>query len=458
MASRPRVLVVGLGPAGPELIDRATSEALMAERPRFLRTHRHPAAAEFAAVPSFDEVYERADTLAEVYTEIVERLVAAARANGEIVYAVPGSPLIAERTVELLRADTRVELELWPALSFLDLAWNRIGVDPLASGVRLVDGQRFAVDAAGERGPLLVAQCDSPVVLSDIKLALDASRDAALDPAATITVLQRLGTPDEHVDQVPWRALDRDVVPDHLTTLWIPELDAPIAREVERFTELVATLRRECPWDREQTHRSLMRHLVEETYEVLDAIEHVDPDTGTGYEHLEEELGDLLFQVVFHATLAAEAGQFTLADVATTVHDKLYRRHPHVFGDVDVGGADDVVRNWEQIKKEEKGRESVFEGIPSALPALLLASKIQRKADTLADLGVEIPPSPSFDVLEESIHELPDAESVGELLFALTRLAHQAGVDPEQALRAYTRRYRETVSGLERGGGRSPDV
>ncbi len=237
--------------------------------------------------------------------------------HGEVVYAVPGSPLVAERTVELLRADARVDLEVHPSLSFLDLAWNQLGVDPLASGVRLVDGQRFAIEAVGERGPLLVAQCDSRSVLSDIKLVLDGSDEVVLDPTATITVLQRLGTPDERVVEVAWVDLDRDIEPDHLTTLWIPTLDAPIAREVARFADLVATLRRECPWDREQTHQSLMRHFVEETYEVLDAIEHVDPEAGAGYEHLEEELGDLLFQVVFHATLAAEAGQFTLADVAT---------------------------------------------------------------------------------------------------------------------------------------------
>ena len=152
---------------------------------------------------------------------------------------------------------------------------------------------------------------------------------------------------------------------------------------MQRFVELVATLRRECPWDAEQTHESLRRHLLEESYEVLEAIDGLDVEAGTGFEHLEEELGDLLFQVVFHATLATEEGRFTLADVATTVHDKLRSRHPHVFGDVEVDGADDVVANWEQIKKAEKGRDSVFDGIPAALPALLFALKVQKKAATL---------------------------------------------------------------------------
>ncbi len=451
MASRPRVVVVGLGPAGPELIDRATVEAVDAIPRRFVRTRRHPAASVVPDATSFDSVYESADTLDAVYESIVDELAAAASEFGEVLYAVPGSPLVAERTVELLRADERVTVDVRPALSFLDLVWNRLAIDPLAAGVRLVDGRRFAVEAAGERGPLLVAQCDNRLVLSDVKLALDAGTDASLAPDATVTVLQRLGTDNEQVQTVPWTALDRDVEPDHLTTLWIPELAAPVAREVERFADLVATLRRECPWDREQTHQSLMRHLVEETYEVLDAIERVDPAEGSGYDHLEEELGDLLFQVVFHATLAAEAGQFTLADVAASIHDKLYARHPHVFGDVAVQGSGDVVRNWEQIKKEEKGRASVFDGIPDHLPSLLLTLKVQKKTASLAEQGIAPPrPRPLDEVLERARADA-QAETVGELLFAVTDLARRHDVDPEMARRSFTRAYRDRMRAREQG-------
>jgi tetrapyrrole methylase family protein/MazG family protein len=360
---------------------------------------------------------------------------------------------VAERTVELLRSDPRIDADIRPALSFLDLVWLRLGVDPLEQGVRLVDGQRFAADASGERGPLLVAQCDSRLVLSDIKLALDAGDPPALEPATEVTVLQRLGTPDERVERVAWPDLDRVVEPDHLTTLWLPELAAPVAGEVARFAELVATLRRDCPWDREQTHRSLQRHLLEETYEVLDAIDHLDSETATGYEHLEEELGDLLFQIVFHATLAAEAGQFTLADVANTVHDKLYRRHPHVFGDVEVDGADDVVRNWEQIKKDEKGRTSVFDGIPAHLPALLFTLKVQKKAESVRPPAVTGAGATTPDALVELVGRVgaaPDADAIGELLFAAVDLARRNGVDPESALRARAARFRDSVRSTER--------
>jgi tetrapyrrole methylase family protein/MazG family protein len=423
-----RVTVVGLGPAGPDLLSVGARAAIGRVPHRFLRTARHPAAVAVPGGVSFDGVYEAAADVGGVYPAIVERLVAAAGEYGEVLYAVPGSPRVAERSVELLCGDPRVEVEVQPALSFLDLAWDRLRVDPLAAGPRLVDGHRFGVEAAGERGPLLVGQADTPDVLSAVKLAVG---DA--DPDAAVVVLQRLGLPEETVAEHAWAELDRVVAPDHLTSLWIPALAAPVAAEVARFAELVRTLRARCPWDREQTHASLTRHLLEETYEVLEAIDGLGgPDA---YEHLEEELGDLLFQVVFHATLASEAGQFGLADVARTVHDKLVHRHPHVFGEMAVTGADDVVANWERLKKAEKGRASVMDGIAGNLPSLLYAHKVQRKA---AALGLET---------------RPEGGGVGEALFAVVAEARRQGVDPEAALRATTARVRADVARREAEAG-----
>lgn len=451
MAGRPRVTVVGLGPGGPDLLTAGTIEALASDRPRFLRTRRHPAAVAVADAASFDEIYESSGSIDDVYPAIVERLVAVAAETGDVLYAVPGSPLVAEHTVELLLADDRVEVEVLPALSFLDLAWVRLGVDPVSVGVRVVDGHRFAVEAAGERGPLLVAQCDSAHVLSDVKLVLDGGPEPVMADDAEVVVLQRLGLPDERVERLPWAELDRIEV-DHLTSVYLPELAVPVARELARFVELVTVLRDECPWDQEQTHESLRRHLLEEAYEVLEAIDHLDLDTGEGYEHLEEELGDLLFQVLFHARLAAEAGQFTVADVATTVHDKLVSRHPHVFGDVEAHDADAVVANWEQIKKAEKGRESVFDGVPDAIPALLYALKVQKKAASLADGGLDVAAvarAPLPDQALAAAHEATDDDTVGALLFAIVDQARLAGVDPETALRAAAVRYRDTVRTAE---------
>ena len=430
---RPTVVVVGLGPAGPDLLTTAAVDALGSVPHRYLRTTRHPAARAVAGAVSFDSVYESAAGLDEVYAGIVDALAEAATEHGTVLYAVPGSPLVAERTVELLRADDRVGVRLVPALSFLDLAWAALGVDPVAEGVRLVDGRRFAVEAAGERGPLLVAQCDTRQVLSDIKLSVD-------EDLGDVTVLQRLGLPDESVTTVAWSDLDKEVDPDHLTSIYLPAGAPPVAREVARFAELVRTLRARCPWDREQTHRTLTRHLLEETYEVLEAIEALplhpeDESSGARFEHLEEELGDLLFQVVFHATLGAEEGWFTLADVARGIHDKLVHRHPHVFAGVQADTPAEVVTNWEQIKRDEKGRTSIMDGIDDALPSLLYAHKVQRKA---ASVGLE-----------------PEAgdEGLGAELFALVDRCRRAQVDPEAALRATAARFRDRFRAAEATAG-----
>jgi tetrapyrrole methylase family protein/MazG family protein len=441
-----RITVVGLGPAGPELLTAETRTLLGSpEVTGFLRTRRHPAAAAFEDLASFDDIYEAEETIGGVYAAMVERLVAEAADSSQVVYAVPGSPIVAERAVELLLADPRVDVDVRPAMSFADLAWVRLGVDPVAAGVRIVDGQSFSVMAAGARGPLLVGQCDTKFVLSDIKLAVE---DAPEEP---VVVLQRLGLPDERILEVAWDELDRVVEPDHLTSLYIPVLAAPVLAELARFAELILTLRRECPWDREQTHESLRRYVIEEAYETVDAIDHLDEAAGEGFEHLEEELGDLLVQVFLHATIAAEAGHFTLADVARTVHDKLYARHPHVFGDVQADTPGEVAANWEQIKKAEKGRESVMDGIPAALPSLLLALKVQKKA---ANAGMDFPDAESaLDKVGEELAEVrddPSEHEVGDLLFAATGAAVQLGIEPEAALHHAARRFEARFRTVER--------
>ncbi|MCA1691155.1 MAG: MazG family protein [Actinobacteria bacterium] len=428
----PAIVVVGLGPAGPDLLSGAVRSAIDRVERRFVRTSRHPSAAAVPSATTFDALYDKAGSLEEVYAGIVEALAEAAAEESPVLYAVPGSPMVAERTVELLLANPRLEVEVLAGMSFLDLAWARLEVDPVAAGVRLVDGHRFAVEAAGERGPLLVAQCDSTAVLSDVKLAVEG------EPPAEVTVLHHLGLPDERVRTVAWADLDREGDVDHLTTLYIPELAAPVAGEVARFAELVRTLRQRCPWDREQTHQSLTRHLLEETYEVLDAVSELDAGgAGSGYPHLEEELGDLLFQVVFHATLAAEAGEFTLADVARGVHDKLVGRHPHVFGDVQADTAGQVMRNWEHLKQAEKGAASLMDGLPGHFPSLLYAHKVQRKA---ASVGLE-PVSAGAGA---------PGSAIGDLLFQVVSQAREAGVDPEAALRATTVRFRDRFVEVER--------
>jgi tetrapyrrole methylase family protein/MazG family protein len=438
-----RVVAVGLGPAGVDHLLPVARAALETAEHRFVRTRRHPAVDELAATgmtfESFDPVYDGASDLEAAYAEIATRLVAAAHEHGEVVYAVPGSPAVAERAVALLRADDSVDLELVPGVSFADLAWVRLAVDPMAGDARVVDGR--AIEEAELAGRLLIAQCDNPFVLSDVKLALLEH----LGPDTPMTVLQRLGLADELVTVVALEDLDRGtVVPDHLTSVFVDAGAIGAARELVRLFQLTKRLRDPggCPWDAEQTHHSLTRYLLEEAYEVVEAIEDL-PEAG--YAPLEDELGDLLYQVVFHAVLAQETGEFTLADVARGIHDKLVRRHPHVFGDVVAAKTDDVLRNWEQIKKAEKGTTSIVADITPGLPSLLYTHKLFRKA---ASVGLAVDDlDAALDRVDVALASLragdADAEpALAEVLAATVVVARANGFDAESALRAWAADYR----------------
>jgi len=467
----PKIVVVGLGPAGAALLLPAARAALTRTPVRFARTARHPAVDELAPYGmtfiALDDVYERAPDPESVYREIVDTLVAAARESGAVAYAVPGSPVVAERTVVLLAERERageVELEIVPGLSFADLAWARLGVDPL-DGARVLDGRALAPVALEAGGPVLFAQLDTALVLSDVKLAL-------LDrvgPDHEVVLLHHLGRVDEQVVRVPLVEADRVLAPDHLTALFVDLPPGP----ADAFGDLLALARRlrgpgGCPWDAEQTHHSLTRYLLEEAYEVVDAIEALPLDTPAGahdvsaatWAALADELGDLLFQVVFHAVLAEEADAFTATDISQGIHDKLVRRHPHVFGDVDAETAGDVVRNWEQIKKDERGSDSLVDSVAPGLPALLYTHKLFRKA---ASIGLD--PSDRDDAvatIEDALHTLraPDAASpvaaeaaVGDVLAGAVALARAGGVDAESALRGWAARYRARFEAMERLAG-----
>jgi tetrapyrrole methylase family protein / MazG family protein len=227
----------------------------------------------------------------------------------------------------------------------------------------------------------------------------------------------------------------------------VPEGPVPASQHGDRLLDLVRVMARlrapgGCPWDREQTHASLARHLLEETHETLDAIDAGDRD------RLREELGDVLLQVVFHAQMAADDGAWDVDDVAQGIVEKLIRRHPHVFGDVEVAGADEVLVNWERIKADEKGRRPLEDDIPEALPALARASKVQRRA---AGWGFEWRSVGSaLEALKEEVGELEEhtdadnaEEEIGDVLFATVSVARRLGIDPESALRRTVRGFAE---------------
>jgi tetrapyrrole methylase family protein/MazG family protein len=217
--NRPRVVVVGLGPAGVDLLLPAARAALERIPVRYVRTARHPAVDDLAreglVLEPLDLLYDTGDDFDTVYAAIAARVVEAAQEHGEVVYAVPGSPSVAERTVVLLRG-AGIDIEIVPGLSFADLAWNRLGIDPM-TGARVVDARTFAVDSAGFAGAMLLAQCDTRFVLSDVKLALL----EVLPPEHEVVVLQGLGLPDERLVPVALAQLDQTIEPDHLTSVFV---------------------------------------------------------------------------------------------------------------------------------------------------------------------------------------------------------------------------------------------
>lgn len=248
----------------------------------------------------------------------------------------------------------------------------------------------------------------------------------------------------------------------------VPSGPVPTSREGSRLLDLVRVVARlqapdGCPWDRAQTHSSLRRHLLDEAYELLEAIDSGDP------ERLRDELGDLLLQAVFHAELAARDGAFDIDDVAETTVEKLIRRHPHVFADVDAETPGQVYANWERIKAEEKGEHGLDEGVPQALPALLAAQKVQRRAAgrgfDWAELGGAIAKvREELAELEQAAAERPggdpegadkDAleEEVGDVLFAVTALARKLGVEAELALRGAIKKFVARYEEMERAAG-----
>lgn len=457
-----RLVVVGLGPAGADHLTAAARDALFDAQRCVARTGRHPAVSELRTVglviDTFDRLYEDAEHVGEVYEAIATELCDLVADGTTVAYAVPGSPAVAETSVALVQALASrrgIDVAVVAGLSFADLAFTRLGIDPVATGARIADAHDPATlrDAVG---PVLVGQCDHPLVLSEVKLTLL----DRLPPDTPVTVLARLGLDAEAVTTLPLVELDR-VTPDHLTSVWVDVGSAAEVRALARLLELAVRLREPggCPWDAEQTHHSLTRYLLEEAYEVVEAVEALPAAAPLGpldvdaYAALEDELGDLLFQVIFHAVLAREAGAFGMAEIADGIHDKLVRRHPHVFGDIEAASSSDVMRNWEQIKKEEKGTDSIVAGITPGLPSLLYAHKLYRKAASIGldpgDTGA------ALARLRAATTELEDVDAsrvenvLGELLAAVVTFARASGVDAESALSGWAKRFRTRFETME---------
>ncbi|MEA2002374.1 MAG: nucleoside triphosphate pyrophosphohydrolase [Actinomycetota bacterium] len=455
--SDPQLLIVGLGPAGLDRLPARTLTLLEApERAVIVRTTHHPASEELAErreVVMCDDLYETATGFDEVYDSIADRVLAAVEL-GPVAYAVPGSAVVGERAVADIRrraARAGITVELVPGESFLDLIYAAADVDPIVRSVKILDGRELpdplVFDAA-----LIVTQVDRPEVLADVA----AEFGRVLQDDTTVMVLDRLGDTDEVILETNLADL-WSYVPGPRTSLFLDP-------EPAGWYGLVVTnrlLRQECPWDRKQTHHTLLSHLIEEAYETVDSIRALpadapggEPDYGA-YAEVEEELGDLLLQVVFHATLASEVGAFDVEEVAEITRRKLVRRHPHVFGEVVADDAATVISNWEAIKGDEKSRESLMDDIPTALPAISRADKMQRRAKSVGFDWDE--PAPVFDKVREELAELvADADDpgratieLGDVMFAVVNLARHLGVDPEQALATASDKFSNRFRAME---------
>lgn len=452
------LIVVGLGAGRKGLMTEETKKLLTEEACVRLRTAKHPTVEELKeegyTFQSFDHVYEEKDTFDEVYDTITESCLALAEETGRLIYAVPGSPLVAERTVQMLRERSNkrgVKLTILPAMSFLEVLYVRLGVDPI-NGLTILDGDDIGKLAPDNTVALVITQVYDRAVASEVKLALMEQ----YDDEQTIVFVRNLGLDDEEIREIPLYELDRQPNIDHLTSVYVPGKELREQTfDMQPLTDVMATLRSPggCPWDIEQTHESLRRYLIEEVYEVIEAIENEDAPL------LCEELGDLLLQIVFHARVAEECGEFSMQDVIDGVTEKMIRRHPHVFGDITVNDAGEVLVNWDAIKAQEKAgkRTGTLDGVSPGLPALMAAFKLQKKASKVGfdwDEAKEV-----WEKVREELGELAEAsaegdktaieEEFGDVLFSLVNLSRFLHVEPETSLTAANHKFRRRFNFIE---------
>ena len=445
------IIIVGLGPGDPGMLTVLARQVLEACSEVYVQTRLHPAMAVIpphVMVHSFDAPAEAAANPDAFASLVAEKVILLGERPGGVIYAVPGNPMVADTvSYEILRRSqtSGIPVQVVPGLSIFETAWGVLGSGPFPN-TALVDALELAVSHVppfSPGAPAVIAPLHTPQLAQLVKQNLM----SLFPPGHQVTLLHAAGSPDELVENTVLNEIDLSRNLGFSTILYLPALHR--SGSIESFQEVIAHLRAPdgCPWDREQTHQSLRPYLLEETYEALDALD--EDDVGA----LQEELGDVLLQVVLHAQIAAENGEFTLADVLRGVNTKIVHRHPHVFGDIKVDDSTTVVRNWERLKAIEradngKARKGALDGVALALPALIQAGEYQKRA---ARFGVDMPDwSAVLSGLCQSASERTLSSSeIGEILFAVVCLAVQAKVDAEGALRETNRRFRQRFGLVE---------
>ncbi|MBI5992238.1 nucleoside triphosphate pyrophosphohydrolase [Clostridium perfringens] len=450
--------IMGLGPGAYEALTIGALKELKNNKNIYFRTEKHPTVDflkdEGIKFESYDHAYEKYDSFDDVYKYIAEDLITKIKDDEDLIYAVPGHPLVAEKSVinliELCK-ENNIQYEVLPAVSFVDAMMEALQVDPI-EGVKIIDAFDMKNQILDKRVGTIITQVYNNFIASEVKLRL---LEGYEDDTEIIFVRAAGVEGLESIRKIPLYELDWQEDIDYLTSIYIPK-DLGNKKDFQDLLDIIETLRNPggCPWDREQTHESLKSALLEECYEVIDAIENEDEDD------LIEELGDVLLQVVFHASIGKEDGYFDIMDVIGGISNKMINRHPHVFGNEKANTSEQVLVNWDEIKKEEKGIKTLTEemqNIAKSLPATTRAYKVQKKAKKVGFDWDDV--NCAMDKVKEELNEIKEVYNcedksiiegeVGDLLFACINVARFLEVDGELALDKTIKKFIKRFSYIE---------
>ncbi|HFD2045304.1 TPA: nucleoside triphosphate pyrophosphohydrolase [Clostridium perfringens] len=450
--------IMGLGPGAYEALTIGALKELKNNKNIYFRTEKHPTVDflkdEGIKFESYDHAYEKYDSFDDVYKYIAEDLITKIKDDEDLIYAVPGHPLVAEKSVvnliELCK-ENNIQYEVLPAVSFVDAMMEALQVDPI-EGVKIIDAFDMKNQILDKRVGTIITQVYNNFIASEVKLRL---LEGYEDDTEIIFVRAAGVEGLESIRKIPLYELDWQEDIDYLTSIYIPK-DLGNKKDFQDLLDIIEILRNPggCPWDRDQTHESLKSALLEECYEVIDAIENEDEDA------LIEELGDVLLQVVFHASIGKEDGYFDIMDVIGGISNKMINRHPHVFGNEEANTSEQVLVSWDEIKKEEKGIKTLTEemqNIAKSLPATTRAYKVQKKAKKVGFDWDDV--NCAMDKVKEELNEIKDVYNcedksiiegeVGDLLFACINVARFLEVDGELALDKTIKKFIKRFSYIE---------
>lgn len=452
------IKIIGLGPGAPEALTIGAVRALEEGKNIYFRTEKHPTVdylkKRMKDFKTYDHYYEVSENFDEVYSSIAKDIIENYNDLEEIIYAVPGHPLVAEKSVFNLISlcdEKGIKYEIVPAVSFIDAMMDVLKIDPI-EGLKVIDAFDINNQVLDKRIGTIITQVYNPLIASEVKLRL---LDYYNDDTEIYFVRAAGIVGEESIRKIPIYELDMQEDIDYLTSIYIPK-DMNNKKDFNDLVEIVDTLRGEngCPWDMEQTHESIKNQLLEEAYELVDSINNDDIDG------MIEELGDVLLHVVFHASIGKDDGYFNIYDVIGSICDKMIYRHPHVFGDLDVSNSSEVLDNWEELKKKEKHFETItdeMKAVAKALPALIRAHKVQKKAAKVgfdwekveeAALKVEEELKEVLDVYKSNNKEKIKDE-VGDLIFACVNVARLLKIDEEEALNSTIKKFINRFSFIE---------